>query len=204
MTSSLAWLLAPAVLTAGFSLPLVDRLVFFPDRAMPDTPAGVEDRWITTEDGIRIHAWYLAAPEPDAPTVLWAHGNGGNIGGRYEVQATLARRGLNVLAYDYRGYGRSEGSPSEAGAYLDSHAVFDSKARVGGLRVPYFGAHGDRDEIVDFALGEALFVAAPEPKEFLRIDGAGHNDIFQYPQVADGIAAFARRVSHIAREEPSP
>lgn len=268
--SSLAWFVAPAMLTAGFSLPLVDRLVFFPDRWMPETPPGVEERWITTEDGVRVHSYYMAAPESDVTTstLLWAHGNGGNIGGRYEVQAALARRGANVLAYDYRGYGKSEGRATEAGTYLDARAafdaltaagvpstrivclgeslggavtielaterpcagvavvstfttiadvarshygpiaflasgVFDSESRVGALKVPFFAAHGDRDEIVDFELGRTLFEAAPEPKEFHRIAGAGHNDIFLYPEVADGIVAFARRVTALAQGGPT-
>ncbi len=263
----LAWMLAPAVLSVGFSLPLVDRLVFFPDRWMPATPAGVEERWITAKDGVRIHAWYLAARQRGAPTLLWAHGNGGNIGGRYEVQAALAGRGVNVLAYDYRGYGRSEGSPSEAGTYLDSRAafdsliqagvssstivclgeslggavtielatarpcagvavvstfttiadvarrhygpiavlasgVFDSRSRIGGLSAPFFAAHGDRDEIVDYELGRTLYEAAPEPKEFHRVEGVGHNDIFTSAPLIDSIAAFARRSTGVAQGEP--
>ena len=95
--TSFGWVLAPVLLTAGFSLPLVDRLVFFPDRAMPATPSGFEDRWLTTDDGVRLHAWYAAAPsEETAPTLLWAHGNGGNIGGRFPVQAALAARAVEA------------------------------------------------------------------------------------------------------------
>ena len=267
--SSLGWMLAPAVLTLGFSLPLVDRLVFFPDRSMPETPPGAEERWITTADGVRIHAYYASAFDEDAPTLLWAHGNGGNIGGRYEVQAALARRGANVLAYDYRGYGKSQGRPSEAGVYLDARAafdslvesgvppekivclgeslggavtielgtarpcagiavvstfttiadvarrhfgpigyltsgVFDSESRVGSLSVPFFAAHGDRDEIVDFELGRRLYEAASEPKQFLRIAGAGHNDIFLHPELSQAIVDFARESSMLARGASSP
>lgn len=267
--SSFGWIVAPAVLTVGLSLPLVDRLVFFPDRYMPETPSGAEDRWIETEDGLRIHAWHAAASGPEAPTILWAHGNGGNIGGRWEIQADLARRGANVLAFDYRGYGKSEGRPSEAGAYLDSRAafdslvasgvpageivclgeslggavmielatarpcagvavvstfttladvarrhygpigyltsgVFDSESRVGALSVPFLAAHGDRDEIVDFDLGRALFDAAPEPKRFLPISGAGHNDIFLHPELSQSIVEFARESSGVARASRRP
>lgn len=267
---SLGGFVLPAMLTLGFSLPLVDRLVFFPDRFMPETPAGVVDRWATTEDGVRVHGWYVAAPKADSdtPTLLWAHGNGGNIGGRYEIQAALARKGVNVLAYDYRGYGKSEGRPTEAGTYLDSRAMFDSlveagvptthivclgeslggavtielatakpcagvavvstfttisdvarthygpvgflaggvydsASRVGDLAVPFFSAHGDRDEVVDFELGQELFAAAPEPKEFLHVKGAGHNDIFLYPEVIDSIVAFATRATEVAQGGPT-
>jgi hypothetical protein len=57
--------------------------------------------------------------------LLWSHGNAGNIDSRRALLAALAARGLGVLAYDYRGYGRSEGSPSEPGVYLDAAAAFD-------------------------------------------------------------------------------
>ena len=109
----------------------LDQFIFFPDPCVPEPPApGVEDRWITTEDGVRLHAWYAPAPTPIA-TLIWSHGNGGNIAGREEVVLALRDRGLNVLAYDYRGYGRSEGRPSEAGVYRDAHAVYDSERARG-------------------------------------------------------------------------
>jgi len=104
----------------------LDSFIFFPDPLVPDPPPGVEERWIITPDQLRIHAWYTAVPQARA-TVLWSHGNGGNIAGRAEVLLALAARGLNVLAYDYRGYGRSEGRPSEAGVYLDAQAAYDSE-----------------------------------------------------------------------------
>ena len=57
--------------------------------------------------------------------LLWSHGNAGNIDSRRVLLLALAARGLGVPAYDYRGYGRSEGSPSEQGVYLDATAAFD-------------------------------------------------------------------------------
>jgi len=59
------------------------------------------------------------------PVLLWSHGNAGNIDSRRALLLALAARGLGVPAYDYRGYGRSEGSPSERGVYLDATAAFD-------------------------------------------------------------------------------
>lgn len=103
---------------------LVESLLFFPDRTVPDPPPGVEERWIETSDGVRLHAWHAAA-SPDAPTLLWSHGNAGNISGRVPVALAFARRGLNVLAYDYRGYGRSSGRPTESGLARDALAVYD-------------------------------------------------------------------------------
>lgn len=102
----------------------IDRFIFFPDRRVGPPPTGVEERWILTEDGPRLHAWYVP-PREGGPVLLWSHGNAGNIDSRRSVLLALAARGLGVLAYDYRGYGRSEGSPSEAGVYRDATAAFD-------------------------------------------------------------------------------
>lgn len=234
---------------------LIDNLIFVPERYVPEPPRGVEERWITTEDGMRIHAWHADAGDA-APTLVWSHGNGGNIAGRGEILLALRARGLSVLAYDYRGYGKSEGTPNEAGVYRDALAAYDSErargtsagriicfgeslggavslylateracagvavvstfttlrdvarshfgplaalaggrfdslARLRPLSVPLLVAHGDRDEIVPFALGEQLYAAAPEPKNFLRIAGAQHNDIFASRALLDAIAGFA-------------
>jgi fermentation-respiration switch protein FrsA (DUF1100 family) len=103
---------------------MIDSFTFFPDRAVGSPPPGIEERSITTEDGQRLHAWYAPGPA-EAPTLIWSHGNAGNIGGRAPILIAMARRGLRVLAYDYRGYGRSSGAPNETGVYLDAVAAFD-------------------------------------------------------------------------------
>jgi len=112
-----------ALLLTGCTM-WIDQFVFFPDRQVGTPPAGVEERWIVTEDGRRLHAWY-DPPRGGGPVLLWSHGNAGNIDSRRALLLALAARGLGVLAYDYRGYGRSEGSPSEQGVYLDATAAFD-------------------------------------------------------------------------------
>ncbi len=238
---------------------LIESLIFFPDRDVPPPPPGIEERWITTSDGVRLHAWYGTPADPVA-TLVWSHGNGGNIAGRGDVLLALVDAGLAVLAYDYRGYGKSGGRPSETGVYRDAVAAyddlrargvpaerliafgeslggavsirlaterpcagvavvsafprladvarvhygalatmaggrFDSLALVGTLGVPLFVAHGDRDDIVPYELGVGLFAAAAEPKRFVAVPGAGHNDVFAFPEVVDGIAAFARDVT---------
>ena len=237
----------------------LDRLIFFPDPDVPAPPPGVEERWIMTADQFRLHAWYAAGPAASA-TLIWSHGNGGNIAGRVDVLLALAAQGLNVVAYDYRGYGRSGGRPHEAGVYLDAEAAyddarargvaaerliafgesiggavairlaerrpcagvavvstftrmrdvarhhygpfgmlagnrFDSLARLPGLAVPVFAAHGDADEVVPFALGERLFAAAREPKRFFRAAGAHHNDVFSSPGLVEAIGTFARQAT---------
>src|SRR5438128_3788983 len=123
------------MLAAGCSWMPLDRLIFFPDPFVPDPPPGIEERTITTADGLRLHAWWAGAPGATA-TLVWSHGNGGNIASRADVVLALAARGVAVLAYDYRGYGRSEGRPSEAGVYLDAEAAYDS---AGDLPIVCFG-----------------------------------------------------------------
>lgn len=106
---------------------ILDRfLVYFPERSLSATPANVgldyQDVYLTTDDGVRIHAWYV--PGESRTTLLWLHGNAGNISHRVDNIAVLNRlTGLSVLIVDYRGYGLSEGSPSENGLYLDAEAA---------------------------------------------------------------------------------
>lgn len=238
---------------------LLDGFIFFPERDMTSPPPGVVEAVFTTSDGVRIHAWWAEAPRARA-TLVWSHGNGGNIGGRGMVTRGLLARGVSVLAYDYRGYGRSEGAPSEEGVYLDALAAYDhlrtrgipasgliafgeslgsvvsvhlaSKRPCAGLvlvspmtslrdvarvhygplaalagdrfdalslipkiRRPLLVAHGDQDEIVPFELGVRLFEAAAEPKKFLRVEGAHHNDVFASDALMDAIVRFANEVA---------
>jgi hypothetical protein len=85
-----------------------------------------EEVWLTARDGVRLHGWFFPAAG-DSPrrhlAVLHCHGNGGNISHRVEVAGALLETGVNVLLFDYRGYGRSAGSPGEEGTYLDAEAA---------------------------------------------------------------------------------
>ena len=225
-------------------------MVYHPMRLPPDAevaPPGVEDCTIRTADGLDINAWWLPPAEAETgPVLLWFHGNAGNLTHRAENLALLGRGGLGVLAVDYRGYGKSQGRPSERGLYLDGEAAyrhlvsergvapgrivcfgrslgtavalhvalkepvgglilesplssaramarrmipllpvwlfirsnFDNERRIRDLRVPLLVLHGDRDEIIPFEQGRAVFEAAAEPKEFYAIQGAGHNDTY--------------------------
>jgi uncharacterized protein len=106
------------------------RLIFFPNvpgRLEGDWhPQGlpVEDIWLRTSDGVKLNAWWIPA-ENAKFTFLAFHGNAGNIANRADVYAFLHDTPANVLALEYRGYGRSDGSPSEAGLYRDSAAAYD-------------------------------------------------------------------------------
>lgn len=222
------------------------KLRFFLERALAsELPEGVEEVTIRTPDGERLAAWWFGVPGAPLAT-LYLHGNGGYLSVYSEHLLAIRKAGQSLLIVDYRGYGQSTGSPSEAGLYLDAQAAYDwllqkgypgerivvqglslgtavavetaSRNRVGGvvleaplssaravaagilpivgwtlplgfdsiakvpaLRAPLLVIHGDRDRVIDFSLGEALFAAAPEPKEFLKVPGAGHEDL---PMVA--------------------
>merc|ERR1719350_91207 len=71
-----------------------------------------EDVHLEAADGMKLHAWFMKAGKADAPTVLFCHANAGNIGLRVpNYVGVVERLGANILALDYRGYGRSEGTP---------------------------------------------------------------------------------------------
>jgi uncharacterized protein len=104
-----------------------DSLIFFPT-PYPDGewhPVGLkfEDARFESADGTRLHGWYV--PKKDArAAVLFCHGNAGNITGRAYILEILHNRvGVSTLIFDYRGYGRSEGKPSEAGVLADARAA---------------------------------------------------------------------------------
>jgi fermentation-respiration switch protein FrsA (DUF1100 family) len=130
----LAWLcrnirnLAVAYLAVvGVVMFLEEPLVFFPSR-YPEgdwhqAGIAIEDAWFQAADGTTLHGWY--APCQDAKAaVLFSHGNGGNITHRIDLLRALHKQvGVSVLMFDYRGYGRSDGKPSEAGILADARAA---------------------------------------------------------------------------------
>jgi fermentation-respiration switch protein FrsA (DUF1100 family) len=83
-----------------------------------------EDVYLTTGDNVRIHGWFVPA-EGATHTVVLFHGNAGNLTDRIEKLALLHSLNVSVCAIDYRGYGRSEGRPGEAGLYADADAAYD-------------------------------------------------------------------------------
>ena len=231
---------------------LEHKLIFFPCRYPDGFPPQynyekeIENIWLRTADGLRINAFYRHHPG-SRQVILWLHGNAENIGYGLTPMRTLAEVGVNILALDYRGYGRSEGKPSEAGVYHDADAAydylvkerhfrpddvivyghslggavavnlaarrpcgglivqstftnaremtreifalplvghlvksrFDSEKRIRHVLAPILIVHGTKDDVVPFAMGQKLFDAAPEPKRFYRMEGAGHNDMLE-------------------------
>ena len=105
------------------------QFIFHPDSHIDQTPRDIglpfEDVFFTTSDGIRLNGWFV--PYPDAAiTLLWFHGNAGNISHRLEnIKLLHDKVRVNVFIFDYRGYGRSEGTVSEKGTYLDGQAAIE-------------------------------------------------------------------------------
>ncbi len=106
---------------------LQERLVYFPIRAWAATPADAglpyEEIWFEAADGVKLSGWFIPA-ESARGVILFFHGNGGNISHRLWSLELFHRLGLSVFIVDYRGYGQSEGSPSEQGTYLDAEAAW--------------------------------------------------------------------------------
>lgn len=242
-------------------------LLYFPARRILQDPQqaglGFKELWFETEDGKRLHGWFIAGRRPCIGHLLFCHGNAGNVGDRLLDARLLAAVGFDVALFDYRGYGRSSGRPDEQGTYLDAEAAREEVLRqpeVGAGRLFYLGEslggaialrlaldfppkglvlqstftsvrdvahhhypliprtlvpdaypslgliprltapllilHGERDEIVPLAQGQALFAAAPEPKRLHVFDGLGHNDLVvgAGSRHADVIAQWARQL----------
>lgn len=124
----------------------MNSLLFFPSRVVveprPATGPAIENVDIDTTDGERLHAWWVAAPVPTRGHVLLCHGNAGNITSRMAHARLLSAVGFDVMLFDYRGYGRSSGSPSEEGTYRDARAARTALLRRPGVdprRVFYLG-----------------------------------------------------------------
>jgi fermentation-respiration switch protein FrsA (DUF1100 family) len=132
----------------GYVMLFEDSFIYFPSKypegawetGRPRARVGqivaqIEDVQLTAADGVRLHGWYCTPrigraggalePVETRTTLLYLHGNGGNISHRYDFLNELVRLPLNVLIIDYRGYGKSEGRPSEEGLYMDARAAWD-------------------------------------------------------------------------------
>ena len=102
--------------------------VFFPTREFLGEPSHFglkyEDVYISVGPGVKLHGWYVKGSTDN--TVLWLHGNAGNISDRVEILVSMTQNlGVSSLLLDFRGYGKSTGKPSEKGIYTDAEAAFD-------------------------------------------------------------------------------
>ncbi len=225
------------------------RLIYFPwpgrVPAASSVLAGSQEVVLETEDGLRLGGWFLPARGAGpGPAVLVCNGNAGTRALRAPLAAALARAGLSVLLFDYRGYAGNPGHPSEDGLAADARAAqawLAARPEVDPARIAYFGESlgaavalrlaverpaaalvlrspfisltdvgrlhypwlpvkllladrygsaallarltvpvlviaGERDQVVPAALSRRLYDAAAEPKRFVLVPGADHND----------------------------
>lgn len=121
------FLLSAAILFLMILSLLEHRMIYFPEKGISADPsqAGLafEDVSLRAEDGVDLHGWWVPREGSDL-TILFLHGNAGNISHRLGRIDFLHRLEANVLIIDYRGYGKSEGKPSEEGLYLDAQAAY--------------------------------------------------------------------------------
>lgn len=124
-------LLAVAVAMAiGCSAMLEKQFIYFPASQLIATPEAIglayEDVWFVTEDGVRLHGWFV----PTAGgrwTILWFHGNAGNISHRLDnLQQMHQHLDVNIFLFDYREYGQSQGTVSEEDTYHDARAAYQT------------------------------------------------------------------------------
>lgn len=139
-TTILGWVIVAYVVLAFLLYVFQARYVYFPElpsRVVDTTPADIglafEPIKLHTADDETLAGWYIPAPQARA-TLLYLHGNGGHIGHRLDQIAVFHRLGLNILIFDYRGYGASSGTPSEAGTYRDAQAAWDYLTRHKGIK----------------------------------------------------------------------
>jgi len=107
------------------------NLVYMPSQELIDTPATIglkfDDVQLTTKDSVNLDSWFVPAKDNDQigkGVILFCHGNGGNIGNRVSYLPIFKDLGLATFLFDYRGYGKSEGKPSEEGTYSDVEAAW--------------------------------------------------------------------------------
>lgn len=102
--------------------------IFYPQKSfdyMPDEyHLNYRDVYFITNDNIQLHGWFFPK-ENEKPVLIFCHGNAGNISHRIDNIKLLVERGFQVFIFDYRGYGKSSGSPSEEGIYRDGRAAYD-------------------------------------------------------------------------------
>jgi fermentation-respiration switch protein FrsA (DUF1100 family) len=125
---------------------LANRSIYYPSK-YPDGPwdsqaqLGAADVWLEASGSVRLHAWSVPGGNAGLVT-LYLHGNAGNIAYRYPRFHEIAAAGSSILALDYRGYGKSGGSPSEKGVYADAEAAYDYLLRT-GYRPGQIVLHGE-------------------------------------------------------------
>ncbi len=173
-----------AILTAACLLMLgCNHVFYYPDRRDRGSPADhamrYEDVFFKTTDGVRLHGWFLSARGNAMGTVLHVHGNAANITGHLDFVRWLPDTGYNVLTFDYRGYGRSEGRISREGSLLDASAALEflhAREDLDASRIVVFG------QSIGGAISIAMLADRPGQVRAIAIDSSftNYRDIVSY------------------------
>lgn len=184
------------VLAAAYLYFFQEKFVYKPSARVAVTPAAVGMRYeevaLVASDGVRLTGWYL--PLADARgTVLFCHGNAGNISHLLAVAEDAHRLGLGILLFDYRGYGQSEGTLSEEGTHRDAEAAWNFLVQEAGLAPEQIAIIGRslggpiaarlaRDKKPAALFLEATFTSIPElGRELYPIFPVGLLARYEYP-----------------------
>jgi len=137
------------------------KSIFFPEKKIDFTPAQIglafQDVYFITSDKLKINGWFF--PHPRAKrTILFFHGNAGNISNRLDKIISMLRLKVNIFIIDYRGYGKSEGKPKEQGIYLDAYAAYDYLVNQQGIKPKDIIVYGE-------SLGGAVAIDLASNKE---------------------------------------
>lgn len=147
MPSVLIIIIAASVCALSFALIYIfqSRFVYYPIRTLSPNPSSIglrfEDVHFETADGVQLSGWFIPCNGARG-VILFCHGNAGNISHRLDSIAIFHRLGLDVFIFDYRGYGESEGKPTEYGTYQDAEAAWQyliEERKVNPRRVVVFG-----------------------------------------------------------------
>lgn len=145
-TNKVTWIQSAGLLIFGVLIYLAILLLFenkiiyhpsrYPEGFWDPVSTGVpaQDIFFHAEDGVKLHGWFIPAPNAIA-TLLWFHGNAGNLSHRLDNIHRLKPLKLNIFIFDYRGYGKSEGTPDEEGIYKDSRAAYKKALEMEGVSV---------------------------------------------------------------------
>jgi uncharacterized protein len=135
-------------------------LMYFPDTAhVTPAEAGLpqaDEVPLTSADGTHIHVWHVAPQGSNKPVIIYFHGNGGSLPGRVDRFSRLIKEGIGLVGVEYRGYGGSEGAPSEQGLIADAQAAYAfAAARYPVPRIVLWGE--------SLGTGVAVALAAEKP-----------------------------------------
>jgi fermentation-respiration switch protein FrsA (DUF1100 family) len=150
-----------------------------PMLALKDTPIPhLQEVFFRTDDGVRLNGWFVPPVDKTKPTILFAHGNAGNLGDCVGVMRMFLKRGYGFFAFDYRGYGKSQGQPSEKGLYQDINAA--SRYLAQAQRIP-----AQRQIAVGNSLGTAVVLDAATHLPFRAV--VVSSSLTSAPAVADAL-----------------